>query len=164
MKSTILSLNQFNTLLTKFISFVLPISVMLFLFGAISSPAFAAHVLKQQAPIWAVQLLWTPSSPTLQLEYDSSNPQAPMNGAYQAATALMPAERPVWQIHTWKISNVNFRGRQNYGADLRLSGTPGIAIHQITLSTQPPSQASSSGNGSEAMVIFNNNISGANSV
>ncbi len=143
------------------------ISVIVFLLTmncAVIPTAFAHSMDEQKAkpPIWAVQLNWTPSSDTLQLEYDSSDPQAPMDGAYKSVTALVPPDKAIWQIHTWKLSDVDFRGRQNFGADFRLSGTPGIAVHQVIVSLQPPSLSSASGNEEQAEIVLNTDHAGGN--
>lgn len=92
-------------------------------------------------PIWAAQFAWAPSSSSLQIDFNSANPQ---NGAYQSTPTVFPAGKDVWRSYTWKLTQVDFAGSQNFNADLRLCGAPGIAVHQVTLTSRP---LATSGNG-----------------
>lgn len=129
----------------------------------ISSPCFGKSIQRhtkpvaKHNPIWAVQLNWAPSSASMHIDYDSS---APMGGAYQGAPTIFPAGKNNWETYTWKITNADFRGRENFGADLRIAGSPGMAIHQVTISSAAPSLAA---DGSSASIILNANKNGGNS-
>lgn len=89
-------------------------------------------------PVWAAQLAWSPSPASLQIDYNSSNRSAPVSGAYDSTPAVLAS--PGWQVHTWKLSDVAWGGRQNFAADLRLSGAVGVAVHQVVLGLRPPGQ------------------------
>ncbi len=97
-----------------------------------------------KSPIWAAQFTFTPSSIGLHLSYNSSLRSLAHHGAYRSTPVEIPTGKDIWHVYTWKLTHVDFTGRQNAGADLRLSGSPGIAVHQVTLSLEPPGRA---GNG-----------------
>jgi hypothetical protein len=111
---------------------------------ALSSPACtgqqAATPLGAQgsapAPIWAVQLPWAPAAPSLALQYDSSDRAAPVAGAYDSTAAVTPGA--AWQTYTWKLTDVAWAGGENFGADLRVAATPGVAVHEVVLGLEPP--------------------------
>ena len=98
-------------------------------------------------PVWAAQLAWSPSPASLQIDYNSSNPSAPVSGAYDSTASVFPPAR--WQVHTWKLTNVAWGGRQNFSADLRLSGAVGVAVHQVVLRLRPPGKG-----GPKASITF----------
>ena len=86
-------------------------------------------------PIWAAQFAWAPSNASLGIDFNSATPQ---NGAYQSTPTVFPAGKNVWRSYTWKLTQVDFAGSQNFNADLRLDGASGIAVHQVTLTLHPP--------------------------
>ncbi len=114
-------------------------------------------------PVWAVQLNWLPSGGSgLGINYNSRVPT--LAGAYKTTTAVFQgAGKAVWHTNTWKLTNVDFGGRENAGADLRLFCAAGIAVHRVTLSVQRPSskqsQATHAG-GATASIIFNSGPAG----
>lgn len=57
----------------------------------------------------------------LGLEYDSTDPTAPLDGAYKAAPPVTRRhDSGAWREQTWVLTHARFAGRQNGGADLRL--------------------------------------------
>ena len=109
-----------------------------------------------ERPIWAVQLAWSPSgSSALNIQYNAGPSPGPLSSAYLATPAIFPAGQGVWRTHTWKLTGVNFAGRQNAGADLRLVGSSGIAVHQVVLSLQPRRLRRTRWSGPTASIIFN---------
>ncbi len=97
----------------------------------------AADDAPSKPPVWAAQLAWSPSPASLQIDYNSSNTTAPVAGAYDSTASVFPSAH--WQVHTWKLVDVAWGGRQNFSADLRLSAAVGVAVHQLVLSLRPPS-------------------------
>ncbi|MGC9258634.1 MAG: hypothetical protein ACP5I8_00955, partial [Phycisphaerae bacterium] len=91
-----------------------------------------------KAPVWAVQLNWTPNgNSTLQVQYNSKI--RTLAGTSKPTNAIfVDGKTNTWHTYTWKLTDVDFGGRENAGADLRLSGSPGIAVHKVVLSRQPP--------------------------
>ena len=102
-----------------------------------SSGSARSHAVSK-APVWAVQLNWTPNgNSTLQVQYNSkiltlAGTSKPTNAVF------VDGKADVWHTYTWKLTGVDFGGRENAGADLRLSGSPGIAVHKVVLSLQLP--------------------------
>lgn len=88
------------------------------------------------APIWAAQLAWSPSPMSLAVQYNSSDPSAPSDGAYASTPSALPLAG--WQTQTWKLTGVHWDGGQNFGADLRISGSVGVAVQKVALSLQAP--------------------------
>ena len=145
-----------HKIITLFRSFLL-----CFILPTLLSPPCAGKPLHRQSkvfanrhPIWAVQLNWAPSSASMHLDYDSS-----ASDAYKSTPTIFPAGKGTWETNTWKLANTDFRGRENFGADLRIAGAPGIAIHQVTISSAPPTQTPE---GNVAEIIFNSNREGGN--
>ncbi len=93
------------------------------------------------SPVWAVQLNWSPNgNSSLQVQYNSKIPT--LAGISKPTKAIFAdGQTNVWHTYTWKLTNVNFGGRENAGADLRISGSPGMAVHKVVLSLQPPVQS-----------------------
>lgn len=89
-------------------------------------------------PIWAAQLGWSPSPVDLSVQYNSSDFSASLDGAYEGTATVLP--NPGWQEHTWELTDVHWDGEENDGADVRLAGGPGVAVHQVVLSLNPPGQ------------------------
>ncbi len=98
-------------------------------------------------PLWAAQLAWAPSSNSLSIDYNSTVASAPVNGAYDGTPPVFPGGK--WQQHTWKLTSVAFGEHQNFGADLRLSGSAGVAVSKVVLSLDPPGQG-----GPQASIAF----------
>jgi hypothetical protein len=103
-------------------------------------PATAAGAPTQPpAPaVWAVQLPWSPAQPSLRIDYDSSDTSAPVQGAYEPTTTAFPDGVDRWTTATWELTGVELQGAENCGADLRLAGSPGVAVHEVVLDTAPP--------------------------
>jgi hypothetical protein len=101
-------------------------------------PAAGATAAAGVPPVWAEQFPWAPSSASIQINYDSSDTSAPLNGAYDATTAVFPTGLRRWQQYTWTLTSVDLAGAENFGADLRLAAAPGIAVHRVVLSLEPP--------------------------
>ncbi len=120
------------------------------------APRHVAVLRPKAPPIWAVQLNWFPNGGGgLQVQYDGDG------AAYQTPPStpgvLAGDAVNVWLHYTWKLTAVAFAGRQNFGADLRLSSQRGFAVHQLVLSLRPPSKsAAESGHhgGHRASIIF----------
>ena len=87
-------------------------------------------------PVWAAQLAWAPVWGALSIDYNSANPAAPVDGAYQGTGPVFPVAG--WRAHTWRLTAASLAGRQNFGADLRLAGSPGVAVSEVVLSLRPP--------------------------
>ncbi len=107
---------------------------------------------------WAAQLDWSPGGAGgLLIQYNASGrPSTAPPNAYRGTVAAVLPRRGVWRTQTWKLTQVDFGGRQNGGADLRLMGTPGIAVHRITLSLRAPETSGTHGTGAaNATVLFN---------
>lgn len=103
--------------------------------GTVSYLYFAANV-----PGWAyprtlalsVEYYDSPAGGSLQVQYDTST--AGLGGAYTpAAPNLTLGGTAAWKTQTWTLAQADFTGRQNFGADFRLAGTPGVAVHRVTL-------------------------------
>ncbi len=113
------------------------------------------------APIWAVQLASMPhGGGGLSIQYNSPS------DAYRSTTSIFPAPSKTlaWHRYTWQLDDVSFGGRQNGDADLRLSGGAGLAVHQVTLTTAPPSAGRSAAGAvaPTASIIFDTHPTGAN--
>lgn len=54
------------------------------------------------------------------LQYDSTDPSAPMDGVYKAAETVERAVSGQWRTAVFHLPDALFHGRQNAGADLRL--------------------------------------------
>lgn len=74
----------------------------------------------------------------LRVEYDSADPTAPLNGAYKPAPDAPKGTPGAWSTYTWGLTQAAFKQRQNFGADLRIVGTAGIAVHRVILSLNRP--------------------------
>ena len=90
-----------------------------------------------KTPVWVVQLNWTHEAGFgLRLQYNSTRPT--LAGAYKSTKPVFPYHTKAWHSVAWKLTDVDFAGRENGGADLRIAGSPGMAVHQVVLSLQPP--------------------------
>ncbi len=92
-------------------------------------------------PVWAVQLNWSPNgNSSLQVQYNSKIPT--LAGTSKPTKAIFAnGQTYIWHSVTWKLTDVDFVGRENAGADLRICGSPGMAVHKVVLSLQPPVQS-----------------------
>ena len=89
-----------------------------------------------------------PAGMKLLCEYNSSDTTATRQGAYTPTSTVTTGGTDAWKTVVWMLPGADFTGAQNNGADLRLDGTPGLAINQVTLTaTQPTSSAGSSSSG-----------------
>lgn len=115
-------------------------------------------------PIWAVAMDW-PFHSGLTIQYNAKLHTAPMCGAYTRASGFAsPVVGKHWRTYTWKLTDVDFAGRQNGGADLRLACPPGIAVHAVTLSMRPPATISTNQNkagGLADSLVFDTGRAGA---
>ncbi|MGC8624960.1 MAG: hypothetical protein ACP5VQ_06815, partial [Phycisphaerae bacterium] len=104
-----------------------------------SSESGRIHAVNKAA-VRAVQLNWTPNGDsTLQVQYNSKI--RTLAGTSKPTNAIfVDGKTNAWHTYTWKLTGVDFGGRENAGADLRLSGSSGIAVHQVVLSIQPPTR------------------------
>lgn len=115
--------------------------------GAATGPAPATGG-GSGSPIWAAQLGWAPSSASLSLQYTStSTTSASGGGAYDGTSQQFPTAG--WQTFTWKLTQVHWDAKENFSADLRIAGAPGIAVHQVVLSLNPPGKG-----GAAASIVF----------
>ena len=73
-----------------------------------------------------------PSGGTLHASYNTPAPG--IAGAYASAGSTNRLSGAGgWKTVTWTLSRADFTGRQNNGADFRLSGSPGVAVQRIRL-------------------------------
>ncbi len=140
-------------------------ALLMLLLGIISDGALASQIKANEVrhPIWATQFAWAPSSASFHIDYNSSNAGAPMSGAYQGTPDELWGGKDTWHIKTWKLTGVDFAGRQNFGADLRIGGSAGIAVHQLILSLRPPKidrEGHISAQGPSAGIIFDTGRAG----
>jgi hypothetical protein len=78
-----------------------------------------------------------PSGGNLLAEYNTA--AAGLAGAYTSAgPSVTLGGTATWKTQTWVLTQADFAGRQNFGADFRLDGTVGVAVHRVTLSQKPP--------------------------
>jgi hypothetical protein len=101
------------------------------------------------APGWirsAPRTLWltvtyadSPRGGQIHASYNSSDQAATLHGAYTSvgSPTLLPGGNG-WTRQTWVLRDALFIGAQNFGADLRLSGTPGVAVHEVQLAQHAP--------------------------
>jgi len=89
--------------------------------------------------IW-IEMRYYDSPAGLQLlcEYDSDDTSAPLHGAYTPTAVITTGGSATWKTVLWPLNGADFTGAQNNGADLRIDGLPGLALHQITLSVTQP--------------------------
>jgi hypothetical protein len=73
------------------------------------------------------------------LEYDSADPEAPINGAYKKhPTVIHRANKGDWQTARFTMEDPVFAGRQNAGADFRLyNGGDDLAVRRVGLIRRP---------------------------
>ncbi len=105
------------------------------------------------APIWAAQLAWAPSATSIGIQYTSSDAAAALDGAYDSTSSAFPTAG--WQTQTWRLTQVQWDGKENWGADLRISGGNGIAVHKLVLGTAAPGKG-----GQTASITFANETIG----
>ena len=75
----------------------------------------------------------------LQLQYDSTDPSAPVDGAYKTAAKMVKLyDSSKWRTATWKIDDARFSNRQNAGCDMRFgAGGREIWLARIKVSKKP---------------------------
>jgi len=138
------------------------LGLMLTVAGCAARPSASKAALQTVAkpPIWAVQLkLFPGSNHGVSLQYNSHRPT--LGGAYRGTPPAYAFRANLWHTVTWKLTDVDFAGRQNAGADLRLCGGYGLAVHQIVLSLKPPAQSGHKVVGPRARITFNTGHNGA---
>ncbi len=79
-----------------------------------------------------------PAKAQLSAQYSSTAASAPVHGAYDGTPTLTTNGGPHWKTVTWTLTQAHLAGSENFGAMLRLAGTPGVAVHSLRLSTHPP--------------------------
>ncbi|MDA8376189.1 MAG: beta-galactosidase [Planctomycetia bacterium] len=109
------------------------------------------------SPTWALDFNFSPFTTSgLQIQYNSDR------SAYSTApVALFPTRKGVWHTYTWKLAAVHLSGLQNAGADLRLTDSAGVAVHEVVLSLRPPKVSSrdhNEGDHATARIIFNTGL------
>jgi hypothetical protein len=70
------------------------------------------------------------------LEYDSSDPSDTVAARYRAASesvGAMVLDTGTWGRAVFRLSDVGFRNRQNYGMDFRLHGPRSAAVSMVTV-------------------------------
>ena len=78
-----------------------------------------------------------PAGGFLHASYNSTGAGIP--GAYTSAgNSLTLGGTATWKTTTWTLTDADFTGRQNNAADFRITGSPGVAVHRLTLSRTPP--------------------------
>lgn len=133
-----------RSLLVRFRTLVAALALAAALPAGVARAAHAApaHPLppapQPAASVWAEQFPWAPGSASLNVQYDSTDTTAPVDGAYQSTAAVFPTGQNRWETYTWKLTGVDFSGAENYGADLRLAGAPGIAVNRVVLTLESP--------------------------
>lgn len=81
-----------------------------------------------------IQYYDSPAKGQIGYNYDSTITSAPVHGAYAGTTMLTLAGKAVWNTVDWKLTKVHFARGENNGADFRLAGTVGTAVHRVTVS------------------------------
>jgi len=77
-----------------------------------------------------------PAGGQLQVNYDAVGSGL---GAYYATPypTLTMTGSGQWKQASWALTDAAFQGRENFAADFRLAGTPGVAVHEVALSLSP---------------------------
>ncbi len=83
----------------------------------------------------------SPAKGQLMYNYDSTIASAPVNGAYAGTASVTLGGSAQWKQVTWKLTQVSFQQKENNSADLRVAGSPGVAVHEVMLSTSAPAAA-----------------------
>ncbi len=82
-----------------------------------------------------VEYFDAPAGGTLQAMFDSPGPG--VGGAYASSGGgVQCTGSGRWLTATFPFPSAKFDGRENFGADFRLAGTAGVAVHSISLSRQ----------------------------
>lgn len=68
-----------------------------------------------------------------QLQYDSNDPSAPVNGAYKSAGSVQQQNTGTWKTAQLTVTDARFAGRQNCGADFRISAATPVIIHSVAV-------------------------------
>ncbi len=86
----------------------------------------------------------SPAKGQVMYNYDSTIASAPVNGAYGGTASVTLGGSAQWKQVTWKLTQVSFQQKENNNADLRIGGSPGVAVHEVMLSTSATAGAASS--------------------
>lgn len=81
-----------------------------------------------------VQYYDSPAKGQIGYNYDSTVASAPVHGAYAGTAMLTLAGKAAWKTTSWKLTKVHFARGENNGADFRVAGTVGAAVHKVTVS------------------------------
>ncbi len=100
----------------------------------------------------------------LLVNYDSSIGTG-VAAAYANATPILNAVNGsgAWTTQVFTLSSIQFTGAENNGADLRLAGSAGIAVHSIQLSVTKPTAASTTTSSSTTSTVASNTASSSTS-
>ncbi len=86
----------------------------------------------------------TCSSKTLNCALIANYDSTTSLGAYGQVGPLEVNQGASWQSVTWKLTQSSFHEGENNASDFRLGGSPGVAVHSVTLSLTAPAASSSS--------------------
>jgi hypothetical protein len=68
-----------------------------------------------------------------ELQYDSNDCAAPVNGAYKSGPSVTKTGTGGWKTATLEVPDARFANRENGGSDFRLSAGAGLTVHSVTL-------------------------------
>lgn len=85
-----------------------------------------------------------------QLAYNYETTGTGIPAYYAGPAAINLGGTAAWKTVTYKLTATAFQQQENYQADFRISGTPGVAVHKWSLSLQAPASTSSSTSSSTA--------------
>ena len=108
------------------------------------SPSSTLVTAKPSTLYLTVDYYDSPAKGQVMYNYDSTIASAPVNGAYAGTAAVTLGGSAQWKQVTWKLTQVSLQQKENNNADLRVAGSPGVAVHQVMLSTSVPAGAAPS--------------------
>ena len=95
--------------------------------------------------VWVMVTYWDAPENRFQIEYDSTDTQNYLQGAYKSTEDVWKSNRRQWQDYLFWLPDANFRGRQHGGADFRIRsrGWRDTAVHAVRVLTPavPPSRS-----------------------
>ena len=115
------------------------------------SPTAALLATKPSTLYLTVDYYDSPAKGQLMYNYDSTIASAPVNGAYAGTASVTLAGSAQWKQVTWKLTHVSFQQKENNNADLRIGGSPGVAVHEVMLSTAAPAKPAAPAAGKAAL-------------
>ncbi len=105
------------------------------------NPSAALMTTKPSTLYLTVDYYDSPAKGQLMYNYDSTIASAPVKGAYAGTASVTLSGRAQWKHVTWKLTHISFQQKENNSADLRIGGSPGVAVHEVMLSTSAPAAA-----------------------